>query len=437
MAGRYQAPKGTYDLLPEKAAARSRVVSTARTVLERAGYQQIDTPIFEETELFSRGVGEATDIVSKEMYTFADRSERSLTLRPEGTASICRAYIEHGMQKWPQPVKLWYTGPMFRYEAPQSGRFRQHLQIGVEAFGSTDPSQDAELISLLASIYKELGVETELALSSMGDESCRPAYIDALRKYLLGEAKAFGKAQLERIEKNPLRVFDWQEEKVFEVTEDAPKLIDNLCDGCRDNFERVRSYLDELKIDYEIDPRLVRGLDYYTGTVFEFSSEKLGAQSGIGGGGRYDTLVKELGGPATPAAGWGLGVERTALAMEASGADKETEQQVDVFCAVEHTKDEEARRKAFKLAHELQQNGIGAVSDTYGRSLKSQLKMADRLGVTFTACVDSADSADTGWLKDMEEGSQHDGIPYDKMAEQIEDSIDEARQARETIDREN
>ena len=433
MAGRYQAPKGTYDLLPEKAAVRSRVVDTARTVLERAGYRQIDTPVFEETELFTRGVGEATDIVSKEMYTFTDRSDRSLTLRPEGTASICRAYIEHGMQKWPQPVKLWYTGPMFRYEAPQFGRFRQHLQVGVEAFGSTDPSQDAELVTLLASIYKELDVETKLALSSMGDESCRPAYIDELRKYMLGEAKAFSQAQLERIEKNPLRVFDWQEEKVLEVTANAPKLIDNLCDGCRDNLEQVRGYLDAVGIDYEIDPRLVRGLDYYTGIVFEFSSEKLGAQSGVGGGGRYDALVEELGGPATPAAGWGLGVERTVLAIEASGVDTETEQQVDVYCAVERSDEEETCRKAFKLAYELQQSGISAVNDTYGRSLKSQLKAADRLGATFTASVDSADSAEIGWLKNMKEGSQQDGVPFSELATLVKESIGKEMKRREAV----
>ena len=424
MAGRYQAPKGTYDLLPDKAAARSRVVETAREILERAGYGQIDTPIFEETELFSRSVGDATDIVAKEMYTFEDRSDRSMTLRPEGTAPICRAYIEHGMQKWPQPVKLWYTGPMFRYEAPQSGRYRQHLQVGVEAFGSDDPSQDAELIVLQADLCKELGVETNLALSSMGDGECRPAYIETLREYLIDQDEAFSKEQLERIKKNPLRAFDWQEGKARDATDAAPKLLDHLCDHCRDHFQQVCKYLDAVGIDYELDPRLVRGLDYYTGTVFEFSSEKLGAQSGVGGGGRYDALVEELGGPSTPAAGWGLGVDRVVLALEASGEAVGSEQAVDVFCAVENTESAEARIKAFELTNELRQRGINTSSDTSGRSLKSQLKMADRLGASFTACVDSADAGDTGWLRDMRNGTQQDGIAFDQLAKAIEQGLE-------------
>src|SRR5919109_5457312 len=300
MESRFRLPRGTYDLLPEEAARRQRIVAEARALAEGAGFGQIDTPVFEDSELFVRTVGEATDIVSKEMYTFEDRSGRSLTLRPEGTAPVCRAYIEHGMHKLPQPVKLWYAGPMFRYEAPQSGRYRQHSQIGAEAIGSDDPAVDAELIDLLGHIYARLGLrDVRLHLTSIGDPDTRREYARELCDYLLRQ-DVFDAEQRARIEINPLRSFDWDEPQIVEVTEAAPKMLDRLSDGDREHFDEVRRLLDGAGIDYLIDPRLVRGLDYYTRTVFEFRSDLLGAQSGIGGGGRYDRLVEQIGGGPPP-----------------------------------------------------------------------------------------------------------------------------------------
>lgn len=419
MAAKRKAPKGTYDLLPDGARLRRKVIETARGLAEGAGFKQIDTPIFEDTELFSRGVGEATDIVSKEMYTFHDKGGRSLTLRPEGTASICRAYIEQGMHKWPQPVKLWYEGPMFRYESPQSGRFRQHYQFGVEAFGSEDAFQDAELIVLQAELYKELGLDTRLAVSSMGDEACQPAYIEKLREYLNQRKESFTPEQLERIERSPLRAFDWQGGEARDAASEAPKLMDNLCDGCRSHLEGVCRILGAAGIEYELEPELVRGLDYYTRTVFEFSSDLLGAQSGVGGGGRYDRLVKLLSGPDVPAAGWATGIERVALALEASGVDEDLEPDVDVFCAAEAAGSPEVREKAFEIALELRRRGLIAISDTVGRSLKSQLKLADRLGVSIVLNVYSTGGGDVGWLRDMKEGSQEDDVPADQLVDAV------------------
>ena len=320
MSERFQAPRGTYDLLPEQAATRRRIVDEARRLAEGAGFGQIETPTFEDSGLFTRTVGEATDIVRKEMYTFEDQSGRSLTLRPEGTAPVCRAYIEHGMHKLPQPVKLWYTGPMFRYEAPQSGRYRQHAQVGIETIGSDDPAVDAELIDLLAHLYARLGLTgIRLHLTSIGDPESRTEYSRELRDNLLG-TDAFDAEQRARIEINPMRAFDWDSAEARAATDAAPKMVDRLSDEDRAHFDEVRALLDGAGIDYELDPRLVRGLDYYTRTVFEFRSDALGAQSGIGGGGRYDRLIEQIGGDPTPGAGWATGLERIAQAMEASGA---------------------------------------------------------------------------------------------------------------------
>src|ERR1043166_1292340 len=279
MAARFQVPRGTYDLLPEEAAVRRRIVEGARALVEGAGFRQIETPVFEDSELFVRTVGEATDIVRKEMYSFEDRSGRSLTLRPEGTAPVCRAYIEHGMHKLPQPVKLWYAGPMFRYEAPQAGRFRQHSQAGVEAIGTDDPALDAELIDLLGHLYARLGLTgVRLHLTSIGEAETRREYARELKDVLLG-SDVFDADQRARIEINPLRVFDWDEPEVRELTETAPKMLDRLSPPDREHFDEVLRLLDGAGIDYVLDPRLVRGLDYYTRTVFEFRSDALGAQS--------------------------------------------------------------------------------------------------------------------------------------------------------------
>ena len=302
-----QAPKGTYDLLPSEAARRDAMIAIAARVFAAFGYRHIVTPEFEETGLFERGVGEATDIVRKEMYTFPDKGGRSMTLRPEGTAPICRAYVEHGMHKWPQPVKLWYYCPMFRYEKPQAGRYREHYQFGAEAIGSADPAVDAEVVVLLGTLLGELGVgELRLLINSMGDAECRPAYVAKLREYLRGREDELCGDCVERLDLNPLRTFDCKVTACRAVLDEAPRIVDHLCPACREHFDAVLALLARAGLEPQLDFRLVRGLDYYTRTTFEFQSDALGAaQNAVGGGGRYDGLVEQVGGPPTPGVGWG------------------------------------------------------------------------------------------------------------------------------------
>ena len=315
MSERLQAPRGTSDVLPEAAAARAALEATARRVLENAGYERIETPAFEHTELFARGVGESTDIVQKEMYTFEDGGGRSLTLRPEGTAPICRAYVEHGMHKAPQPVKLWYLSSFFRYERAQAGRFRQFWQLGAEAIGADDPAVDAELILLLAELLAELEVRAvQLRLSSLGAPATRAAYREELQAHLRAHADELSDDVRARIELNPLRAFDSDHPGTQQVMASAPRLVDRLAGEDAEHFAAVRELLDVAGQPYVVDTTLVRGLDYYTRTVFEFTSGALGAQSAVGGGGRYDGLVEQLGGPATPGCGWAAGIERMLLA---------------------------------------------------------------------------------------------------------------------------
>src|SRR5918995_3109664 len=348
---KYQAPRGTYDLLPGRAALRREILSEARALLQGAGFGQIDTPIFEDSDLFVRTVGEATDIVRKQMFTFTDRGGRSLTLRPEGTAPVCRAYLEHGMHKLPQPVKLWYTGPFFRYEAPQAGRFRQFTQIDAEVIGSDSPLVDAELIILLSDLLGELGVEgVGLRLSSLGSVESRGPYREELQAYLRANESELAKEVRERIDANPLRAFDSKDERTRAVMVEAPKILDRLDGEDAEHFAAVRRLLDEAGIEYRLDPTLVRGLDYYTRTVFSFDCDRLGAQSEIGGGGRYDALVEQLGGPPTPAAGG-------------------------------------QRERALALAGELRDAGLSAELDLPDRGLKGQMKQADRVGARHTVIL--------------------------------------------------
>jgi histidyl-tRNA synthetase len=416
----FRAPRGTYDLLPEEALVRQRIVSAARTLLEGTGFGQIETPIFEDTELFARTVGEATDIVRKEMYTFTDRSDRSLTLRPEGTAPVCRAYIEHGMHKRPQPVKLWYTGPMFRYEAPQSGRYRQHSQIGAEAIGSEDPAVDAELIDLLDQLYTNLGLEeVRLSISSIGNPETRASYAVELRDFLLA-ADVFDADQRTRIEVNPLRAFDWDGEEIHAVTEQAPKMMERLDEADREHFEELRRLLDAAGIEYEVDPRLVRGLDYYTRTVFEFSSGLLGAQSGVGGGGRYDRLIEQIGGDATPGVGWATGLERIAQALAAkpvaeASAGSDAGGPSFLFVLTEPA----ARERVFALISELRREGVGATMDLGGRSLKGQMKQADRMGASFAVIVGPDEwSRDAAAVRDMRAQEQEE-VAFASLREEL------------------
>jgi histidyl-tRNA synthetase len=377
-----RAPKGTYDLLPDEAAARDAVVAVAARVFAAFGYRRVVTPEFEETGLFARGVGEATDIVRKEMYTFEDKGGRSLTLRPEGTAPICRAYLEHGLHKWPQPVKLWYYCPMFRYERPQAGRYREHYQLGAEAIGSSDPMVDAEVILLLAQLFAELGVGgLRLAVNSMGDPACRPAYVARLRGHLRGREEELCGDCRERLELNPLRTFDCKVESCRAVLDDAPHLVDHLCGDCRAHFERVLALLRRAGLEPELDPRLVRGLDYYTRTTFEFSSDRLGAQSGVGGGGRYDGLIEQLGGSPTPGVGWGAGLERIGLAMGETAAAAPAPQVYVVSFAGDE------REEAFALAQRLRAAGVRTELDLAARSPKGQLKQAGRSGAAWAVLL--------------------------------------------------
>lgn len=377
-----RAPKGTYDLLPDDAARRDAMVAVAARVFAAYGYRRMITPEFEETGLFERGVGEATDIVRKEMYTFLDKGERSLTLRPEGTAPICRAYVEHGLHKWPQPVKLWYYSPMFRYERPQAGRYREHYQIGAEAIGSADPTVDAEVITLLAAVFAELGVGgVRLNVNTMGDPACRPAYVAKLREYLATrEADLCGDCR-ERVALNPLRTFDCKVESCRAVLDGAPRIVDHLCPDCREHFDHVLALLGRAGLEPHVDYRLVRGLDYYTRTTFEFNSDRLGAQSGVGGGGRYDGLVEQIGGPPTPGVGWGSGLERIALAM---GEQPAVAAGPAVFVV---TFADAARDDAFAAAESLRRAGVATELDLAGRSPKGQLKQAGRGGATLAVLV--------------------------------------------------
>jgi histidyl-tRNA synthetase len=394
----YQAPRGTFDVLPANAWARARVESTAAEIFARAGYEHIATPAFEDTELFERGVGHSTDIVRKEMFTFEDKGGRSLTLRPEGTAPICRAYVEHGMQQLALPLKLSYVGPFFRHERPQAGRYRQFHQLGIEAIGSDSPLADAEVISLLAELLAELGVPgVELRLGSLGSLDTRHAYLEELKAHLRANEGDLAKEVRERIDANPLRAFDSDDEGTQAVMAAAPKLVERLEGADVEHFDEVRALLDVAGVAYTIDPTLVRGLDYYTRTIFSFVCDRLGAQSEIGGGGRYDGLIEQLGGDPTPAIGWAAGIERILLAL-----DEELEAPGrDVFVAVAE-EGPEARARALALAAELRQAGFSAEIDLGGRGLKGQFKHANRIGARRVVILEAGGTQ----LRDMESGEQ-------------------------------
>jgi histidyl-tRNA synthetase len=394
-----QAPRGTFDVLPEEAARRELLESHAKRILAAAGYGRIETPTFEATELFARGVGEGTDIVQKEMYTFDDSGGRSLTLRPEGTAPVCRAYIEHGMHKLPQPVKLWYLSSFYRSEAPQKGRYRQFWQVGAEAIGSGAPETDAELIVLLAELLEAVGVkDTTLLLSSLGTPETRAEYRQELAAYLRANEERLSPEVRGRIDINPMRAFDATDAGTRETMAAAPKLLDRLSDDDTEHFAQVRALLDEAGMAYRIDPTLVRGLDYYTRTLFEFSSAALGAQSGVAGGGRYDRLIEQLEGPPTPASGWAAGVERMLLA---AGELPTAPEPVDLYVALAKP---DCGPIAFELSREARRAGLSAQLELAGRSLKGQLRHGDRIGARYVAVVNHGSVS----LKEMESGEQRE-----------------------------
>jgi histidyl-tRNA synthetase len=408
---RLQAPRGTFDVLPDDARRRLALQRVAADVLGRAGYEPFDTPIFEDTELFARGVGAATDIVQKEMFTFEDKAGRSLTLRPEATAAICRAYVDHGMHKLAQPIKVWTWGPFFRHEAPQAGRYRQFTQLDAEALGSDDPSLDAELILLLAEFIERAGAgPARLRVSSLGSPETRAEYLQELTAYLRAREGELSEEVRERLDQNPLRAFDADHPGTRAVMEDAPRLLDRLEEEDAEHFAGVRALLDASGMDYEVDSTLVRGLDYYTRTVFEFESERLGAQAALGGGGRYDRLIEELGGPATPGVGWAAGIERILLA---STAEEQAEPRVYVALVKP-----DRMRTAFDLARRLRDEGIRVEIEQAGRSLKGQLKQSDRIGARTTVIL--GDSMD---VKDMDSGDQHEAASLDEAVALVRDAF--------------
>jgi histidyl-tRNA synthetase len=404
-AAKIKAPRGTFDVLGEEASRRSALEARARSILEGAGYEQIETPVFEATELFARGVGESTDIVRKEMFTFEDQAGRSLTLRPEGTAPVCRAYLEHGMHKRRQPVKLWYLSCFFRHERAQAGRYREFWQVGAEAIGSDDPAVDAESISLLAALLDDLGVrELRLRLSSLGSLQSRLEYRERLQSYLRANEDSLSEDVRARIELNPLRAFDSDHPGTQRAMQSAPLLREHLSPEDTAHFAQVCELLDVAGVAYELDPTLVRGLDYYTRTVFEFTSDALGAQSGVGGGGRYDGLVEQLGGPPTPGMGWAAGIERIMLASDGGPAAVDhpaAGPAPELFVALDGQR-ADVRAAAFGLLNEARAAGLAAQMDLGARSLKGQLSHADALGARFVAIL--ADGQTT--LKDMEAGAQ-------------------------------
>src|SRR5436853_3415771 len=402
MASKFQAPRGTFDILPEAARERARLESAAAEIFARAGYEPIATPAFEDTALFERGVGQSTDIVRKEMFTFEDKGERSLTLRPEGTASICRADLEHGMHKLAQPVKLSYLGPFFRHERPQAGRYRQFHQLGIECIGTDSPLADAEVIMLLSDLLGELGVPgVELRLGSLGSFEARRAYLEDLKAHLHANEADLSKDVRERIDINPLRAFDADDEGTRGVMASAPTIVERLEGEDAEHFAEVRRLLDAAGIAYIVDTSLVRGLDYYTRTIFSFVCDQLGAQSEIGGGGRYDGLVEQLGGPATPAVGFAAGIERILLALD----EEVPAPGRDAFVAVA---DPGQRERAMALAVELRHAGLSAEVDLAGRNLQSQFKHADRVGARRVLILEADGSAK---LRDMQTGEQRDADP--------------------------
>ncbi|AZQ70769.1 MULTISPECIES: histidine--tRNA ligase [Streptomyces] len=402
----FKAPRGTYDLLPPDSATYLAVREAISAPLKRSGYGYVETPGFEQVELFSRGVGESTDIVTKEMYTLTQRSEKSerLALRPEGTASVLRAALEGNLHKAGNlPVKLWYSGSYYRYERPQAGRYRHFSQVGAEAIGAEDPALDAELIILAVDAYKSLGLANfRLLLNSLGDKECRPAYRAALQDFLRG--LELDEDTRRRIEINPLRVLDDKREAVQKQLVGAPMLRDHLCEACKEYHEEVRALLTAAGVAFEDDEKLVRGLDYYTRTTFEFVHDGLGSQSAVGGGGRYDGLSEMIGGPALPSVGWALGVDRTVLALKAEGIELELPAATQVFAV---PLGEEARRVLFGVVTELRRAGVATDFAFGGKGLKNAMKSANRSGARFALVAGERDLAEgVVQLKDLESGEQ-------------------------------
>lgn len=414
MAVKIQKPRGTMDIFPKDALLWQMIEDKAIDVATRYGFGEIRTPTFEELSLFKRGVGEVTDVVQKEMYTFLDREERQFALRPEGTASVARAIIENGKASDVLPLRYFYLINCFRYEKPQAGRSREFFQFGTEMFGTKDASADATVISLADTFMKELGITgIKLHINSIGCPNCRPKYREALVEYFKSHEDKLCDTCKERLKTNPLRVLDCKSPICSEIAKDAPNTIDYLCDECHDHFEDLKSYLDAQDISYEVDTRIVRGLDYYTKTVFEFICENIGAQSTVCGGGRYDGLLEQLGGPSLPAIGFGMGITRLILAMEKSGVEMPKEKTPKLYIA---PMGKDAKMKALSIVSKLRKDGIYAECDISQRSLKAQMKYADKIGAEYTLILgDSELESGKAQLKNMTNSTQEE-ISIDNIA---------------------
>jgi histidyl-tRNA synthetase len=416
MSPSFTAPKGTYDVLPPESArwleVRRRLLEPARL----AGYSYIEAPVFEDTALFERGVGESTDVVTKEMYTFRDKGDRSITLRPEATAGIVRAVVEHRLGDGQLPLKLWYAGPMFRYERPQAGRFRQFQQIDVEALGIDDPALDAEVVALGAHAFRGVGLErVELLLTSLGDPQCRPAYTEKLRAFLRSLPLPDEDTK-RRVELNPLRVLDDKRVDVIAMVADAPLMADSLCADCQAHYDAVREHLTDIGITWSEAPRLVRGLDYYRRTTFEWQHTGLGAQSAVGGGGRYDGLSELVGGPPLPGIGWALGMERIMLALAAEDVLPETPSRVSVFVVAIGP---EAKRHGVKLVNSLRAERVAADLAYGDRKLGGAMKAADRSGAHTAVVIGDRDLAEqVAQVKNLATGEQR-AVPLNSLIEEL------------------
>ncbi len=409
-----KAPRGTGDVLPADSYKWQHIERTALAVAADFGYREIRTPVFEHTELFLRSVGETTDVVQKEMYTFTDKGDRSITLRPEGTAGVARAVLESGLYAGALPVKTSYITSCYRYEKPQAGRLREFHQFGVECFGAPAPTADAETISLAWTVLQELGITgIELRLNSIGCPTCRAEYHKALKAYFSARREELCETCRDRLERNPMRILDCKSPVCSEIAKGAPVILDYLCDDCHAHFETVKACLDAADIAYTVDPHIVRGLDYYTRTVFEIVSDALGAQAVVCGGGRYDGLIEELGGPHLPSLGFAMGLERLLLVMEAKGCTFPEPSRCELYLA---SMGEKAAKECFVLATKLRQGGVSVECDTVGRGLKAQMKYADKLGARYTIVVgDNELETGKAQLKDMQSGEQNEVLLDDSL----------------------
>lgn len=400
-----KAIKGTKDVLPKDVHKNQYIEATALDIASKFGYKEIRTPVFEHTELFQRGVGDTTDVVQKEMYTFDDKGGRSITLRPEGTAGAVRSYLENGLCNEALPQKVCYLISCYRYEKPQAGRLREFHQFGVECFGSASPLADAEIIALAKSLFDTLGVkDLSLEINSIGCPTCRAEYHKALKEYFSSRKDELCNTCKSRLDRNPMRILDCKSPICHEIAEGAPVVIDYLCDECKEHFENVQKYLKAQNIEYTINPQIVRGLDYYTKTVFEFVSNSIGAQGTVCGGGRYDGLVEELGGQHTPSLGFAMGIERLMLLMEAQGCEFPEAEKPDLFIVA---LGEKATLKAVEIAKDMREEGFSALLDLNQRSVRAQMKYADKLGAKFNVVIgDNEVEAKTAKLKNMQTGEE-------------------------------